>query len=79
MVCHIANISHQNDTIIKTAGPAHAVRASIYCILVCTPYYMRIILSVSTRFVTHFFGPIYEESHHIWSAILRTYKSIFTP
>ena len=67
------------ETINKTGGPAHAVRASIYCILVCRPYCMRIILSVSTRFVTHFWTLYTRCSHHIWCAIWRTHKAKFTP
>ena len=58
-------------------GQAHAVRTSTSCSLVGTPYCMQTILSVSNRFVTHFFGPIYEGAHHICSAIQRTYKAIF--
>ena len=41
-------------------GQAHAVRTSTSCSLVGTPYCMQIVLSVTTRFVTHFFDPIYE-------------------
>ena len=58
-------------------GQAHAVRTSTSCSLVGTPYCMQTILSVSNRFVTHFFGPIYDGAHHICSAIQRTYKAIF--
>ena len=41
-------------------GQAHAVRASTSCSLVGTPYCMQTILLLHSRFVTHFFGPIYE-------------------
>ena len=77
MLCHMEIPSAEIVTIKINPDQAHAVRTNTSCCLVGTPYCMQTILLLHSRFVTHFFDPIYEGAHHICSAIQRTYKAIF--